>query len=158
MEGQRLTTRQLPPNFTRNSTLLNINDPVAMHLLAETAISDSREFDVLSFEEVEQLKKERLYLKGKVETTRRKLALESKVRDAAQSLNRLYSTRETPDGPGSPKKSRRSLLGSKRGENDPVSPVQRADGEYAASMKKVEELSASYFTWKRGLSRPKSGS
>ena len=132
----------------RNSTLLNINDPVAMHLLAETAITDSREFEVLSFEEAEQLKKERLYLKGKADTTRRKLALESKLRDAAHSLNRLYSTRESSDASGSPKKSRRSLLGSKRGENDAH---HRADGEYAASMKKVEELSRELFQLEKRL-------
>ncbi|OCT48577.1 involucrin repeat protein [Cladophialophora carrionii] len=146
------STPRLPPvqirNAPRNSTLLNINDPVAMHLLAETAISDSREFEVLSFDEVEQLKKERTYLKAKVESTRRRLALESKVRDAAQSLNRLYSTRESPDGPGSPKKSRRSLLGSKRSENDAV---HRADGEYAASMKKVEDLSRELFQLEKRL-------
>ncbi|EXJ54268.1 hypothetical protein A1O7_09606 [Cladophialophora yegresii CBS 114405] len=135
-------------NAPRNSTLLNINDPVAMHLLAETAISDSRDFEVLSFDEVEQLKKERTYLKAKVESTRRRLALESKVRDAAQSLNRLYSTRESPDGPGSPKKSRRSLLGSKRSDNDAV---HRADGEYAASMKKVEDLSRELFQLEKRL-------
>ena len=77
------------PKQPRNSTLLNINDPVAMHLLAETAMSDSRDFEVLSFEEIDQLKKERAHLRGKIETSRRKLALERKLRDAAQSLNRL---------------------------------------------------------------------
>jgi predicted nucleic acid-binding Zn-ribbon protein len=119
-----------------------------MHLLAETAISDSRDFEVLSFDEVEQLKKERTYLKAKIETTRRRLALESKVRDAAQSLNRLYSTRESPDGQGSPKKPRRSLLGSKRGENDAL---HRADGEYSASMKRVEDLSRELFQLEKRL-------
>jgi predicted nucleic acid-binding Zn-ribbon protein len=119
-----------------------------MHLLAETAISDSRDFEVLSFDEVEQLKKERTYLKAKIETTRRRLALESKVRDAAQSLNRLYSTRESPDGQGSPKKPRRSLLGSKRGENDAL---HRADGEYSASLKKVEDLSRELFQLEKRL-------
>ncbi|EXJ70771.1 uncharacterized protein A1O5_05761 [Cladophialophora psammophila CBS 110553] len=109
-----------------------------MHLLTETAISDSREFEVLSFEEVEQLKKERAFLRGKIDTTRRKLALESKLRDAAQSLNRLYSVRESPDAAASPKKSRRSILGSRRGGDEAV---HRADDEYAASMKKVDELS-----------------
>ncbi|KIW25881.1 uncharacterized protein PV07_09017 [Cladophialophora immunda] len=136
-------------NAPRNSTLLNINDPVAMHLLTETAISDSREFEVLSFEEVEQLKKERSFLRGKIETTRRKLALESKLRDAAQSLNRLYSTRESPDAASSPKKSRRSLLGSRHGGGNEV--VHRADDEYAASMKKVEEFSRELFHLEKRL-------
>ncbi len=146
-------TEQQTRNISRNSTLLNINDPVAMHLLAETAISDSSQFEVLSFEEVEHLKKERLYLKGKVDTTRRKLALESKVRDAAQSLNRLYSTRESPNDSGSPKKSRRSLIGSKRsgGSTESGEALHRADDEYAASMKKVEELSRELFQLEKRL-------
>lgn len=120
-----------------------------MHLLTETAISDSREFQVLSFDEVEQLKKEAAFLRGKIETTRRKLALESKLRDAAQSLNRLYSTRETSDGAGhSPKKSRRSLLGSKHGGGEALT---RADDEYVASIKKVEELSRELFQLEKRL-------
>ncbi|KIX05142.1 uncharacterized protein Z518_06014 [Rhinocladiella mackenziei CBS 650.93] len=138
---EQQTPRSAPPrqNVLRNSTLLNINDPVAMHLLTETAISDSRDFEVLSFEEVEQLKKERHFLKGRIETTRRKLALESKLRDAAQSLNRLYSTQEHHDAEGnSPKKSRRSFLGTKSAGGEAIN---RADNEYAASNKKVEELS-----------------
>ncbi|OAL24962.1 hypothetical protein AYO20_10565 [Fonsecaea nubica] len=138
---------QPPQNAPRNSTLLNINDPVAMHLLTETAISDSRDFEVLSFEEVEQLKKERSFLKGKIEATRRKLALESKLRDAAQSLNRLYSTRESGDA-ASPKKSRRSLLGSRHSGNEVV---HRVDDEYATSTKKVEDLSRELFHLEKRL-------
>ncbi|EXJ81895.1 hypothetical protein A1O1_07960 [Capronia coronata CBS 617.96] len=110
-----------------------------MHLLTETAISDSREFEILSFEEVEHLKRERQYLRNRVDTTRRKLALESKLRDAAQSLNRLYSTRDKAIAAGnSPKRSRRSLLGSKPNSGEDV--MTRADDEYAASDRKVHEF------------------
>ncbi|KAK5445297.1 hypothetical protein LTS15_010078 [Exophiala xenobiotica] len=138
------TTRFAPvnkpmPKQPRNSTLLNINDPVAMHLLAETAMSDSRDFEVLSFEEIDQLKRERAHLRGKIETSRRKLALERKLRDAAQSLNRLYSVKDKTDGSGgSPKRNRRSFLGTVKTGGTEV--LSRADDEYAASNKKVEEL------------------
>ncbi|EXJ82243.1 hypothetical protein A1O3_06056 [Capronia epimyces CBS 606.96] len=129
----------LSRNPPRNSTVLNINDPVAMHLLTETAITDSREFEVLSFEEVEQLKREKNVLKNKIDTTRRKLALESKLRDAAQSLNRLYSTRDKAIAAGhSPKRSRRSFMGSQPSAGEDV--VTRADDEYAASSRKVQEF------------------
>lgn len=137
----------------RTSALLNMHDPVAMHFLAETAISDSKEFEVMSFEEIAQLKKERDFLRGKTETTRRKLALESKLRDAAQSLNRLYSVRESGDGGGhsnSPKRSRRSLLGGRSAGMDVSS---RADDEYAASNRKVEELSAELSQLEKRLER-----
>ena len=35
----------------RSSALLNVNDPVTMHLLMETAMLDSKEYEILSFEE-----------------------------------------------------------------------------------------------------------
>jgi Up-regulated During Septation len=137
---------QLNREHPRSSALLNIHDPVAMHLLMETAISDSKDFEILSFEEVEQLKKERSVLRSRVEGARRKLALEMKLRDAASSLNRLYSTKGRPPSgeinPGanglSPpnRNKRRSFLGGKSTENDAL---RRADDEYVASSRKVEE-------------------
>jgi hypothetical protein len=117
-----------------------------MHLLAETAMVDSKDYEVLSFEEVEQLKKEKSFLQNRVEATRRKLALEIKVRDAAQSLNRLYTPKgRTPsidlngdaNGFSPPKQRRRNFLGSKGSINEASS---RADDEYAASARRVEEV------------------
>ncbi|KIW14229.1 hypothetical protein PV08_07011 [Exophiala spinifera] len=140
------------PKQPRNSTLLNINDPVAMHLLAETAMSDSRDFEVLSFEEVDQLKRERVYLRGKVDTTRRKLALETKLRDAAQSLNRLYSVGDKQDsGGGSSRSKRRSLLANQQTSGAEM--ASQADDEYAASNKKVEELTRELSLQEKELER-----
>lgn len=116
-----------------------------MHLLMETAISDSKEYEILSFDEVEHLKKERSILRSRVDAARRKLALETKLRDAASSLNRLYSTKGRPpsgelrpDANGMfPRSKRRSFLSSnKSNENDAF---QKADNEFAASSRKVEE-------------------
>ena len=113
-------------------------------------MGDSANFEVLSFEEVEDLKKEHVLLVNRIEATRRKYALESKLRDAAQSLNRLYSTKEgrSPqeigaDGtPRSPPKGRRSLLGRRSGDNATLS---KTDDEYAASVRKCEDLSQELF-------------
>ena len=106
---------------------------------------DSTEYEVLSFEELEDMKREHALLKNRIEATRRKFALESKLRDAAQSLNRLYSTKDGkgatelgPDGaPKSPTKTRRSLLGRRPSENTTLT---KTDDEYAASVKKCEDL------------------
>ncbi len=54
-----------------------------MHLLMETAIGDSQSYDVLSFEEVDELKREYNFLDHRIEGTKRKLILETKLRDAA---------------------------------------------------------------------------
>ena len=123
-----------------------MNDPIAMHLLMETAIGDSKGYGVLSYDELEELKRERSMLLSRVDATGRKLALESKLRDAAQSLNRLYSTKgrresnesEINASPTSPRKTRRNFLGSRNSNADTIS---RTDDEFAASTKKCDELS-----------------
>lgn len=135
----------------RSSALLNINDPVAMHLLMETAMLDSSDYEILSFEEVEKLKKESTLLKTRIDAVQRKLALENKLRDAAQSLNRLYSTKGRPGSSGdgtadsssqSPKRHRRSLLGS-RGSNGDES--TKANDEVNTSVRKIDELTQELF-------------
>ncbi|KAB8336916.1 hypothetical protein FH972_021222 [Carpinus fangiana] len=64
-------------------------DPMAMHLLLESAVSDSKAFEILSPEQFDRLKKDEVLLARKVETAKRNLQLEKKVRTAAQSMNRL---------------------------------------------------------------------
>jgi hypothetical protein len=122
------------------TAFLNTDDPVAMHLIMETAMVDSKKFEVLPLEELEELKREHLSLQPRIEATKRKLALEKKLRDAAKSLNRLYSPKEEPskDGsPKSPKRSRRSFLGSRSGSTEVLT---RTDDEFTASHHKCERL------------------
>ncbi|KAI9892511.1 MAG: hypothetical protein M1814_001468 [Vezdaea aestivalis] len=129
MNGTQKTSH--PP-----SSSFAISDPVTMHLLVETAIGDSQDFEVLSFEEIDELKKESKHLASRIDAIRRKLTLESKVRDAAQSLNRLYS-RKSDGSDSSSKRHRRSFLGSKGtgGES-----LEKTDDELAASSRKCEDL------------------
>lgn len=140
------TPRYNPLNTAhpRSSALLNGNDPVTMYLLAETAMGDSAHYEVLSLEEVEGLKKEFKFLSGRLEAAKRKLALETKLRDAAMSLSRLYNSKssrssEEYDVGGSPKsnRSRRSMFG----RNGASSTLDKTDGELAVSTRKCEELS-----------------
>ena len=80
--------------MSRHSDLLNPEDPISMHLLMEHALGDSQSYEVLSFEEIDDLKKELSVLASRVEATKRKLANETKIRDAARSITRL----NTPNG------------------------------------------------------------
>ncbi|KAH0559445.1 hypothetical protein GP486_004043 [Trichoglossum hirsutum] len=123
----------------RSSALLNVNDPMAMHLLVETALTDSQEYEILSFEEVDELKKEYTLLSNRIEASKRKLALESKVRDAALSLSRLYSKKggRSEGSEGGTHKPRRSFLVG-RGSGSEV--ASKTDDELAASNRKCEEL------------------
>ena len=126
------------------------HDSVGRHLLYETALLDTQTFEILELGEVDALKKEHARLNAKLEAAQRKLALESKVRDAAQNLQRLYSTNtknrpDTPQDPESPKKNRSSLLGTRHrgasgGGSGGTEALLQADGELASSVKKVDEL------------------
>ncbi|KAL1856555.1 hypothetical protein Plec18167_007321 [Paecilomyces lecythidis] len=132
----------LNASHPRSSALLDVTDPVSMHLLTETAMGDSMGYEVLSFEEVEELKKEYSLLSTRVEATKRKLALETKLRDAARSLSRLHSpksSRTSEDygsdpSPGSHRK-RRSIFGRNGDDN-----YDKADEELATSTRKCEDL------------------
>jgi Up-regulated During Septation len=112
---------------------------MAMHLLVETAIIDSQEYEVLSFEEVDELKKEYTILSNRIEASKRKLALESKVRDAALSLSRLYSKKggRSEGSESGAHRHRRSFL-SGRGSGSEL--VNKTDEELVASNRKCEEL------------------
>jgi hypothetical protein len=113
----------------RTSTRLN-SDPVAMHLLVETAMIDSQAFDILSVEEVETLKQEQKGLDARLGAARRRLESEAKIRDAAQSLTRLTSKNI--------KGHQRGL--SSRGSNAAKHTLVKSEEELNASNKKVEDL------------------
>ena len=66
-------------------------DPIGLHLLVETAVGDSANYDVMSIEDLYELKKEEAKLARQVPGLRRELALETKYRDAAQGFNRIDS-------------------------------------------------------------------
>ncbi|KAL8649921.1 MAG: hypothetical protein Q9226_005368 [Calogaya cf. arnoldii] len=134
-------TRTSKRSRSRSSGPLDSHDPVSMHLLMETAMGESQNYDILSIEESEKLKKELDLLSSRIDATKRKLVLENKIRDAAQSFNRLDSPSNRDsgrDGFGrSPKGHRRSILGSRGSMSDMLNPN---GDELATSTKKCEEL------------------
>ncbi|KAJ7228216.1 Up-regulated during septation-domain-containing protein [Mycena pura] len=80
----RLTTSKTvaqPPTNTRDELLIS--------LLASEAVVDSHDFEILSSEEVEDLKKEQQVLLFRQGAMTKKLNLETKIRDAAVSLSRV---------------------------------------------------------------------
>ena len=103
-------------------------------------MGDSQKYGVMSFEEADELKREVSVLTSRIDATKRKLAIESKIRDASTSLNRLNSSSRDSltDGPGNSnsRRHRRSIM-SRGSANDLLS---KTDEELAASTKKCEEL------------------
>lgn len=104
-------------------------------------MGESQNYEILSIEDLDKLKKELDLLSSRIDATKRKLVLENKIRDAAQSFNRLDSPSNRDsvrDGFGrSPKGHRRSILGSRGSMSDLLNP---GGDELATSTKKCEEL------------------
>jgi predicted nucleic acid-binding Zn-ribbon protein len=151
MEAENLQLNQARP---QSSTLLNINDPIQVHLLVETALDDSKEYEILSPEEVDDLKKLCRSLSQRIGQTRQNLALQSKYRDAAISMSKLYSTpdksRRNTNQDEDPKP-RRSLLGHRSRNSESM---KEAEMERLASERKCEDLARELWELERRLMEP----
>ncbi|USW52291.1 Putative up-regulated during septation protein [Septoria linicola] len=112
------------------------HDVVGRHLLYETALLDTQSYEILDMVQIDELKKEHTRLNSRIDAANRKLTLESKMKDAAQNLNRL------PDTPQSPDKDRHSLLGGRNrtSSNQSGHGLVQAEDELSQSIKKVDEL------------------
>jgi hypothetical protein len=122
-----------------NGTIQDLSaDPISTHLLVETALSDATSYDVLSVSTLEDLKRELIQFDTRIKSTRKKLALETKVRDAAASLGRLYANSRRSSGAsssGSLGRRNSGLAGGVKTET-----AERAETELIESRKKCEEL------------------
>ena len=128
----------------QSSILVDLKDPIQVHLLTETALADSKEFEILSQEEVDYLKKQCQALSQRIEQTRANLAIQSKYRDAAISMSKLYS-------PIRPESRRRSLLSNR---NSGAENAKEAEAERQASERKCEELSSELWSLEKRLIEP----
>ncbi|KAI0427971.1 hypothetical protein F5Y09DRAFT_13991 [Xylaria sp. FL1042] len=130
------------PDRIQSSVFVNLKDSVQIHLLTETALFDSKEYVILSEDEVDRLKKQCHLLTQRIEQTRSNLTIQSKYRDAATSMTRLYS----------PTNRRRSLLGNRlSGGSDAA---RDAEAERDAIQKKCEELAAELWSLEQRLMGP----
>ncbi|KAK7755875.1 hypothetical protein SLS62_002162 [Diatrype stigma] len=131
--GQEDSRFALMDDDRTQAPAVDLKDPVQVHLLTETALLDSKEFEILSQEEADALKKRCQALNKRIEQTRSNLAIQSKYRDAAVSMSKLYSTGKS-DSP------RRSLLGGRsRADSDAA---REAEAEREATQKKCDDLTA----------------
>ncbi|KAI0047335.1 hypothetical protein FA95DRAFT_1559169 [Auriscalpium vulgare] len=78
-------------------------DALLMSLLSSEAVVDSRGYEIMSAEDVEDLKKEHVILTSRLTGLERKLTTELKIRDAALNLAKLNSPSTTPSPSASPK-------------------------------------------------------
>ncbi|KAG8882651.1 hypothetical protein FRB97_007997 [Tulasnella sp. 331] len=71
------------------SSKLNIKDELLMSLLASQAIVDSRNSEILTAEDVDELKRELSVVNSRVTAAARKVSVETRIRDAALALHNL---------------------------------------------------------------------
>ncbi|KZT05616.1 uncharacterized protein LAESUDRAFT_743869 [Laetiporus sulphureus 93-53] len=76
----------------RSTAMFTTRDELLVSLLASEAIVDSRGCEILSAEEVEELKKEHQVLSSRLDAMTRKLQLETRIRDAAVSLSKANAS------------------------------------------------------------------
>lgn len=95
--------------------------------MTETALADSKKYEILPQEEVDNLKKQSQLMMQRIDSTRANLAIQTKYRDAALSMARL-----SPDGP-----------------HDPQAESDRLEAE-----QKCEELALELFNLEKSLMIP----
>ena len=132
---------QLNPGRPQSSPLVDLKDSIQVHLLTETALTDSKRFEILSQEEVDNLKKQIQSLTVRIEQAQANLAIQSKFRDAAVSMAKLYS----------PESKRRSLLGNRTSTADSA---KEAELERQASERRCEELATELYTLEKRIMEP----
>ncbi|CAG9979453.1 unnamed protein product [Clonostachys byssicola] len=125
------------PGRPQSSVMVDLKDPIQIHLLTETALSDSKEFEILSQEEIDGLKKLVQTLTKRIESTRSNLLIQAKYRDAANSMTKLYnpSNGDDPDQDHS---------------------MREAEEERRVTQQRCEDLAAELFYLEKRLMEPKS--
>ncbi|GAW01033.1 hypothetical protein LENED_002601 [Lentinula edodes] len=102
---------ELVPALGRDLTPLALR---LHHLLASEAVVESRDFAILSSEEIDELKKEEIRLSSRLSSLEKKLETERKIRDASTTL----STLSVP---------RNSVSKKKSGESPKPNPMNEED-------------------------------
>lgn len=116
-----------------SSPHVDLKDPIQVHLLTETALTDSKQWEILSQEEVDDLKKQMQSLTVRIEQARANLAIQTKYRDAAIAMTKLYHS------------ARRMTVDPKAAETQM---------EREASERRCEELASELFDLEKRIMEP----
>ncbi|KAF4628569.1 hypothetical protein G7Y89_g9585 [Cudoniella acicularis] len=148
-EGETPRYNPMNPSRSQSSMQLNLNDSVQVHLLVETALGDSQEYELLSQEEVDDLKKLCQSLTQRIGQVRQNLAIQSKYRDAAISMSKLYLSPEKKLSQDGGKI--RGMLGHSRSKSERA---EEANQERLASEKKCLDLAEELWFLEKRLMEP----
>ncbi|RKF55409.1 putative involucrin repeat protein [Golovinomyces cichoracearum] len=140
--GGKTQTNLLNNLRAQNPSLAESKDPIQIILLVETALSDSKDFEILSPEEVDEIKTQCQSIIQRIEQTRQDLIIQLKCRDATLKVIQMYF-------PGIS-----SNLKSKIPPDINDDKAQESEKELIANEKRCEELAIKLFHLEKELMTP----
>ncbi|TQS35094.1 hypothetical protein Golomagni_04496 [Golovinomyces magnicellulatus] len=140
--GGKIQTNLLNNLRAQTPSLVESKDPIQIILLVETALSDSKDFEILSPEEVDELKTQCQSITQRIEQTRQDLTIQLKCRDATLKVIQMYF-------PGTP-----SNLNSKIPPYINDDKAQESEKELISNEKRCEELAVKLFHLEKELMTP----
>lgn len=120
------------------SPLLNVNDTMALHYLVQKSIADAKGYRVLSYQELDEAINESKMLHSRLSDLEHKINMETKLRDAAASLQKLHME-GSPTSPNASSSSRRSFRISS-GSSSKRRLSRHAEEEYDMANRKIQAL------------------
>ncbi|KAG8797268.1 hypothetical protein FRC16_009074 [Serendipita sp. 398] len=98
--SRKLANGTASPPLPNLPAVTKPKDELIIELLASEAVVDSRNYEILGTEQLEELKRELNILSGRVAAATKKVTLETKLRDAALSLDKVQSAHRRADSKG----------------------------------------------------------
>lgn len=139
IRGEKLWSVENKGAPRENLSMIDSIDPIQILILVETALYDSRDFEILSPEEVEELKVKYDTITKQIEQTRKDLMIQSKYSDATVTVAKLYSSKLSND------------LKSKDFAVQEEDQARQNEQEYKASERRCEELAINLFLLEKEL-------
>lgn len=128
------------------SPLLNTKDPMTMHFMVQSTLASAKGYKILSYQELDDLRKEQEVLRSRMADVMYKYEMELKVRDAAASLSKLHLQRDSTGGGNSANGgSRRSFLKFNSESKDKKRLSRHAEDELNLSNRKIDHLHQDFF-------------
>ncbi|SGY19519.1 BQ5605_C014g07669 [Microbotryum silenes-dioicae] len=133
------------------TTAPDVKDKIMIDLLSGQAVVETKDFPILGWEEMQDVKKEHAVLATKIASLSRSLALETRLRDSAAKLVRLSSPSPIP---GSPTPA--SASGSDASNRARMTKAQ-AESQVQQANEKIESVQTELYKvgWKEAESRTK---
>ncbi|POS82816.1 hypothetical protein EPUL_005372 [Erysiphe pulchra] len=139
IRGEKLWSVESKGASRENLLMINSIDPIQTLILVETALYDSRDFDILSPEEVEEMKVKCDTITKRIEQIRKDLMIQSKYSDATVTVAKLYSSKSSYD------------LIPEDFASEKEDQARQNEQEYRESERRCEELAINLFRLEKEL-------